>query len=46
MKKKSIRKAPRNVNVNSYRRKDGTLVKNHKRSSPDGIKSNNHSYKG
>lgn len=46
MPKKTIRKRPRTVSVRKYKRKDGTPVKGHKRSKPDGIKENNHSYKG
>ncbi len=39
-----MRKAPRTIKVKSHVRKNGEAVKNHKRSKPDGIKSNNHSY--
>lgn len=38
------RKAPRTVKVKAHTRKDGTKVKSHKRSKPDGVKENNHSY--
>ncbi len=33
------------VNVKGYYRKDGTYVKPHTRTKPDGIKTNNKSYK-
>lgn len=39
-----MRKAPRTVKVKGHTRKNGERVKSHKRSRPDGIKSNNHSY--
>lgn len=42
---KSSRKAPRIVKVKGHTRKNGEVVKPHKRSRPDGIKSNNHSSK-
>lgn len=45
MKKNSTRKAPRVVKVKGHNRKNGETVKPHKRSRPDGIKSNNHSSK-
>lgn len=40
---KKCRKAPRVVKVKGHTRKNGQKVKPHKRSKPDGIKSNNHS---
>ncbi len=43
---KTIRKKPRVVKVKEYTRKDGTVVEEHKRTKPDGIEENNHSYKG
>ena len=46
MAKHKIRKRPRTVAVKAYKRKDGKLVSKHNRSKPDGIKENNHSYKG
>lgn len=39
-----MRKAPRVVKVKPHTKKDGTKVTGHKRSKPDGIKENNHSY--
>lgn len=40
-----MRKAKRIINVKPHTR-SGTKVKRHKRSYPDGIKENNHSYRG
>lgn len=40
---KKDRKAPRVVPVKKHTRKNGEVVPEHKRSKPDGIKSNNHS---
>lgn len=40
---KKCRKAPRVIHVKKHIRKNGQVVKQHKRSKPDGIKSNNHS---
>lgn len=40
---KKTRKAPRVVPVKKHTRKNGQVVAAHKRSKPDGIKSNNHS---
>lgn len=42
-KQKKTRKAPRVVPVKGHTRKNGEFVPPHKRSKPDGIKSNNHS---
>jgi len=42
-KSKGTRKAPRVVTVKKHTRKNGDVVPEHKRSKPDGIKSNNHS---
>jgi hypothetical protein len=42
----SIVGASAQVHVNGYYRKDGTPVREHWRSSPDGIESNNWSYRG
>ncbi|MCT1796910.1 hypothetical protein ACKA01_05145 [Helcococcus kunzii] len=43
MSMRKIRKAPRVVSVKMHKKKNGIKVKKHKRSLPDGIKSNNHS---
>jgi carbamoylphosphate synthase small subunit len=40
-----MRKAPRTVKVKGHNRGKNERVKPHKRSKPDGIESNNHSYK-
>lgn len=45
MSKKNTRKAPRVVKVKGHERKNGEIVKPHKRSKPDGIEENNHSSK-
>ena len=42
-KSKISKKAPRVVHVKKHERKNGEIVPAHKRSKPDGIKSNNHS---
>lgn len=41
-----MRKARRVVSVRKYIKKDKTVVEAHRRTLPDGIKKNNHSYKG
>ena len=38
--------APATVQVKGYTRSDGTYVQPHTRTAPDGIKSNNKSYRG
>lgn len=42
-KTKKIAKAPKVVSVKKHTRKNGEIVEAHKRSKPDGIKSNNNS---
>ncbi len=39
------KKNPRVVNVKTHTKKTGTVVKAHKRTKPDGIPENNHSFK-
>ena len=40
-----MKKRPRVAKVRSYTTKKGKKKKGHKRTKPDGIKENNHSYK-